>query len=140
MIKLSLEQLLISLLRKQDYSKIDFKSVLSRNNADEIILSVENFLKDNLYKKIKFEDVSSKLNISSTSLKNIFKKGTGMGVMEYFRKLKIEEAKILIRETAMNFTQIADYLGYESIHDFSRQFKKITGMAPSEYAATIGIK
>ena len=37
----------------------------------------------------------------------------------------------------MNFTQIADSLGYASIHYFSRQFKKITGMTPSEYSSSI---
>ena len=39
----------------------------------------------------------------------------------------------------MNFTQIADALGYTSIHYFSRQFKKITGMTPSEYASSIKV-
>ena len=36
-----------------------------------------------------------------------------------------------------NFTQIADRLGFSSIHYFSRQFKRITGMTPSEYASSI---
>ena len=37
----------------------------------------------------------------------------------------------------MNFTQISEQLGYTSIHYFSRQFKKVTGMTPSEYASSI---
>ena len=37
----------------------------------------------------------------------------------------------------MNFTQISEKLGYTSIHYFSRQFKKVTGMTPSEYASSI---
>lgn len=51
--------------------------------------------------------------------------------------MKIEFAKQLIREDQMNFTQISDFLGYSSIHYFSRQFKKITGMTPSEYSSSI---
>ena len=51
--------------------------------------------------------------------------------------MKIEYAKQLIRENQMNFTQISDFLGYSSIHYFSRQFKKISGMTPSEYASSI---
>jgi len=139
-IKINLEMLLISLLRKQNFSEIDFKSVQTRNSADEIVAAARSFLSANLSAPLKFEDVAKHLNISHTSLKTLFKSSTGMGVMEYLRNLRINEAKILIRETTMNFTQISDRLGYDSIHRFSRQFKKITGMSPTEYAATIGIK
>ena len=43
----------------------------------------------------------------------------------------------LIRENQMNFTQISEFLGYSSIHYFSRQFKKISGMTPTEYITSI---
>ena len=51
--------------------------------------------------------------------------------------MKIDMAKQLIRTEQMNFTQISEKLGYSSIHYFSRQFKKLTGMTPSEYASSI---
>ena len=53
------------------------------------------------------------------------------------RMMKIDTAKQMIRDNQLNFTQIADRLGYNSIHYFSRQFKKITGMTPSEYVSSI---
>ena len=43
----------------------------------------------------------------------------------------------MIRDNQLNFTQIADRLGYNSIHYFSRQFKQITTMTPSEYALSL---
>ncbi|MDF2661286.1 MAG: AraC family transcriptional regulator [Paenibacillus sp.] len=52
-------------------------------------------------------------------------------------KLRIERAKQHIREDTCNVTEIAERLGYTSIHYFSRQFKKATGMAPSEYLKTM---
>ena len=52
-------------------------------------------------------------------------------------RMKIDTAKQLIRSEQMNFTQISEKLGYASIHYFSRQFKKVTGMTPSEYASSI---
>ena len=57
--------------------------------------------------------------------------------MEYFFRLKVEAAKEMIRMSQLNFTQISERLGYSSIHYFSRQFKKTTGMTPSEYASSI---
>ena len=58
-------------------------------------------------------------------------------MIDFFTKMKVEYAKELIREKNQNFTQISEFLGYSSIHYFSRQFKKITGMTPSEYTASI---
>ena len=59
--------------------------------------------------------------------------------MDYFANLKIDAAKEMIRMSDMNFTQIAEELGYASIHYFSRQFKKRTAMTPTEYAYSIKI-
>jgi AraC-like DNA-binding protein len=63
------------------------------------------------------------------------KKGTG--IIEYFKYLKIERAKTLIREENHNITEIAEILDYNSIHSFSRHFKKATDISPSEYAKSI---
>ena len=40
----------------------------------------------------------------------------------------------MIRDGRLNFTQIAARLGFQSVHYFSRRFRKVTGMSPSEYA------
>ena len=43
----------------------------------------------------------------------------------------------MIREKQYNFTEIAQRLGYSSVHYFSRHFKQVAGMTPSEYAASV---
>ena len=43
----------------------------------------------------------------------------------------------MIRDGQLNFTQIAEKLGYTSIHYFSRQFRKVTGMTPTEYSSSV---
>ena len=75
--------------------------------------------------------------IGRSQLQKIFQQKTGLGVIEYFSNMKIDAAKQMMRTDLMNFTQIAEKLGYSSIHYFSRQFKKITGMTPSEYVPSI---
>lgn len=54
-----------------------------------------------------FYDFVRLANISPTRLKTVFKNKTGMGVVQYFRKMKITRAKLFIRENDYNFTQIA---------------------------------
>ena len=78
-----------------------------------------------------------KFRLSPTAMKTLFRENFGMGAMDYFSRCKIDCAKHLIRENELNFSQISDYLGYSSIQYFSRRFKEITGMTPSEYMASV---
>jgi AraC-like DNA-binding protein len=70
-------------------------------------------------------------------LQKLFKEGTGHSVMDYFKEMKMQEIKHLIREENHNFTEIAEILGYSSIHYLSRTFKANTGMTLSEYASSV---
>lgn len=142
LIRVYLEQMLIHLIRKgssvNTVSKLS-SSVKERSDAD-LMLRIQGYLNENVCKTLTFEDVCRFSQLSRTNLKVLFKEKTGAGVMEYFKKLKIEEAKRMIREGEYNFTEIAYKLGYSSIHYFSRHFKKVTNMTPSEYACSVKVK
>ncbi|NLY17745.1 MAG: AraC family transcriptional regulator [Clostridiaceae bacterium] len=142
LIRIYLEQLLINLIRKGSKLNVASKpssSVKNRSDTD-LVKRIINFLKENVHTSLTFDDVCRFSNLSRTNLKVLFKEKTGLGVMEYFKNLKIDESKTMIREGEYNFTEIAHRLGYSSIHYFSRHFKKVTGMTPSEYAYSVKIK
>ena len=103
----------------------------------DIFDRVTAYLDANIRCKLSIDQICRANLIGRSQLQKLFNDKTGLGVIDYFSKLKIESAKELIRMNKMNFTQISEYLGYSSIHYFSRQFKKIAGMTPSEYASSI---
>jgi AraC-like DNA-binding protein/quercetin dioxygenase-like cupin family protein len=142
LIKNNLELLLITLFRKgKSINKSTKLSAVTKQRYDnEKVIKIIDFLKDNLYKDISFEDICRFSNQSKTNLKLMFKAAKGSGVMEYYRDLKIDEIKRLIREEPLNFTDIAAKLSYTSVHYFSRHFKKSTGMTPTEYATSVKAK
>jgi AraC-like DNA-binding protein/quercetin dioxygenase-like cupin family protein len=142
LIKIYLQQLLIHLVRKSTNILPDHRlsSSVKERTHNDMTNKIINYLEDNLQKNITFEDVCKYSSLGSTSLKSMFKERTGTSVMEFYKSLKIEEAKKLIREGKFNFTEIAEGLGYTSIHYFSRQFKKTTGMTPSEYASSVKVR
>lgn len=130
LIKSFLEQFILLLLR--NHLRVEKYKKSSKSNL-ETIDSITMYFKEHLGEEIHFSDIVKKAGLSSTGLKNLFKEYTGMGVMQYYNYLKIEKAKNLLIMDELNATQIANLLGYESIHYFSRQFKTITGLSPTEY-------
>lgn len=142
LIRISLESLLINLYRKgRSINKTKNISTITKQRFDnEKVEKVITYLKDNIYNNITFDDVCRHFNYSKTNLKILFKSVKGTGVMEFYRNLKIEEIKRLIREDSCNFTDIAARLSFSSVHYFSRYFKKAIDMTPTEYARSIKSK
>ena len=94
-------------------------------------------LKKRVASSISLDEISSELFFSKTYIKNVFKKHVGTRIIKYYNELKIDEAKKLISLKKYSITEIKTMLGFSSVHYFSRLFKKITDMTPSEYQRSI---
>lgn len=136
LIKIYLEQFLIHLMRRYSTGEKQPDCSSTKNTAD-IFKRVVDYMEDNISQHLTIEQICWDNMIGRTQLQKIFQLETGAGIIDYFSKLKINAAKHMIRDGRLNFTQISEQLGYSSIHYFSRQFKKIAGMTPSEYASSV---
>lgn len=96
--------------------------------------SVIRFLRHSVYSHLTVKAIAEKSKMSVSKLKYLFRENFGGGVIDCFNKIKIEEAKRLIREGKYNLTEISDRLAFSSLHYFSRLFKKTVGISPSEFA------
>lgn len=137
MMKLHLEQLLIQLYRNYTAHFQTKENPHSTGDSDHIYEDILAYFDSRIRSQLTLEQICRDNLIGNSQLKRLFREKNNSGVMKCFIHLKIDEAKRLVRSRQMNFTQIADYLGYGSVHYFSRQFKKETGMTPSEYTASI---
>ncbi len=138
MIKSALTMLLVLLIREGD--KPDKKPPPSPRKVKEDSRKIQEilaFLQEHVGDNLSLDQIAHDCIIGRSVLQKLFKSETGWSVMEYYCRLKIDEAKRMIREGDMNYSGIADELGYASIHYFSRQFKKISGMSPSEYSKSM---
>ena len=100
---------------------------------DKEYASALQFLTENVDKTLTLEDIARGCRMSVSKLKLLFREKYDGGPLSCFIELKIDEAKRLIRKNEMNLSEIANTLGFNSLHYFSRTFKKITGISPSEY-------
>ena len=142
LIRLYLEQLLIQLIRRymvrpdQPINPTIVKSIKQKADG-ELFSQIQEYMESHICETLTIEQLCRGNSVGRSQLQKLFRTRSGYGAIEYFSRMKVDLAKQMIRENHYNFTQIADALGFSSIHYFSRQFKRITGMTPSEYASSI---
>ena len=137
MIRTHLEQLLIMLMRNEQQNR-ELRIFPSRESMENHLVSqMLHIIEEKIYQDISVREICEKLNYSRTYLSGIFKTATGFTLLEYILKLKIKEAKKLIREEKYNFSQISDLLSFDNPHYFSRVFKRVTNMTPTEYKKSV---
>ena len=73
------------------------------------------------------------IGLSRASLYNKLKALTDLSPNEYINKTRMERAMLLLKQTNLNITEIAEKTGFSSSRYFSTAFKKYTGMTPSQY-------
>ena len=145
LICLYLEHFLIHLIRRYSNpivlrkrpARIETPKSTKQKSDTEIFNRVVDYLENHISAPVTIEQICKDNLIGRSQLQKIFKERCKLGIIEYFSLMKVNAAKEMIRTNRMNFTQISEQLGYSSIHYFSRQFKKVTGMTPSEYASSI---
>lgn len=139
LIKMYLQQFLINLIRS--HQDKETHTVLPRpikqKTEEELFGRIVAYMEKNLSEQLTIEQICHDNLVGRSILQKLFRDYANSGIIDYFSCMKVDAAKHMIRGGQMNFTQIADSLGYTSIHYFSRQFKKITGMTPTEYASSI---
>jgi AraC family transcriptional regulator len=84
-------------------------------------------------KKMNWSDwIAEELHYDYNYLSNLFSSMEGITLEQYVIRQKIERVKELLFYDELNLSQIANELGYSSVAHLSAQFKKITGLTPSE--------
>lgn len=138
LIKLYLEMFLIHLVRAENPLNIQPKPTFEEHISNDSTLDrILQYLEIHICEHLTIKQICNDNLIGRSCLQSLFHKEMNCGVIEYFNQMKMNVAKQIIRDNTKNFSEIADFLSYNSLPYFSRQFKKITGMSPSEYASSI---
>ena len=98
----------------------------------ETIREVANYIQQHPGEPHTIESLSARANLSQRYFSKKFKQIIGNTVKSYIVYSRIKRAEHLLHFTGMTVTEVADALGYNDLHFFSRQFKQYTGKNPSE--------
>ena len=108
-----------------------------RNKSDVISVLIEKYIDSHLAEDLGLDVLCGKLYISRSRLYSISKSCFNMGISDYVRKKRIEEAKNKLKGTDTPINVIAVEVGYIDVNYFSRIFKKETGYTPSAYRKSV---
>ena len=100
---------------------------------DPIIRKMKEYIDSHTEEQIRLEDISDPINLSPSYAAIYFRKKTGITLREYMLQRKMEDARKMLLSKDAAVTDIAYRLGYHDYRSFSRAFKNISGMTPSEF-------
>lgn len=93
------------------------------------------FIDENSVDEISLLAVAKAVNISPTHLSEKFKKVTGVRYVDYVARVRFEKARELLHNGDMRVSEIAFAAGFQSLSQFNRTFKKLSGYSPRAYRA-----
>ena len=128
--------LLLRLQAQADGAGTDAAEI-SVSGENTIIRRAQQYVQEHIAEKLTVAIVAERIGVSASYLTALFHKHLAFSPGEYIRRIKLGRSKQLIREGRMNFTEISEDLQYSTVHHFSRQFKQMFGMTPTEYAKSV---
>ncbi|MBO7747168.1 helix-turn-helix transcriptional regulator, partial [Paenibacillus sp. MWE-103] len=91
------------------------------------------YLNGHFREKVLLQELAERFRLSPVYFGQQFKKATGYPFHDYVHRLRIDEARKLLRRTDMKMSAIASALGYHDTDYFTGKFKAFTGELPSAY-------
>lgn len=106
-----------------------FPDILESQRINQLIRDIEK----RLHIDWSVEEMAHLINYSSSHLYRLFQKHYKKSPIQYLIYLRIERAKYLLTHTSWSIEQISEQVGYRDIFNFSKRFKKSTGIPPGKF-------
>jgi len=124
-----LQQLLIDLFRRiYQESQSEQQSAYSPETR-----AILRYIRQHLEKRITLSELARYVSFNETYMCTMFRNQTGMSIVTYINKLKMERAAEMLRDDRLLLKEVATELGFSDQFYFNKMFRKHFGVSPSEY-------
>ncbi len=108
----------------------------NRNRAEPVeIWKARKFIEEHSDEELSLTKVAQFVSISANHLSEKFKEVTGVNFVDYIARARTEKARELVQNSNLRISEIAFAVGFQSLSQFNRVFKRRTGKSPSAYRA-----
>jgi AraC-like DNA-binding protein len=106
----------------------------SRRSAEPVdIWKARNFIHQHSSDKISLTNVARAVKVNPSHLSEKFKQVTGVNFVDYIARTRFEHACLRLRDNNARISEIAFEVGFQSLSQFGRVFKKLAGKTPTAY-------
>lgn len=127
---LILKEILYRLMMSPQGNRL--KRIAATGTAGHRIVKAIDWLKNNFAKPFQVEELATKMGMSASSFHQHFKDITSMSPLQYQKRIRLTEARRLLITTNSDISTASMQVGYESLSQFSREYKRFFGTPPSE--------
>ena len=107
------------------------QSIIKIQQAGEIY-EINSWIKENFRNSFTVEELAEKRNMSVSLFHQKFKSAVGMAPLQCQKRLRLTEARRLMLDESRNVTEASLEVGYESVSQFTRDYRKMFGLKPKE--------
>ncbi len=108
-------------------------TVQENNSENPAIARARTFIADQYSEEISLEDVAKQVNMSAFYFCKMFKKATGLTFTDYLARIRVEKVKNLLLNPNKRISEAAYEVGFQSLSQFNRVFRRIAGESPTTY-------
>ena len=103
----------------------------------ELAKDVCRYINDHMDRKVTIEQLAAQFYVSPAQLKKCFYSVYGESIQAYIRAYKMRSAAHCLKTTDMSVAEIASAFGYDNSSKFSRAFREVMGVSPTECRKSI---
>ncbi|WP_339068050.1 GlxA family transcriptional regulator [Teredinibacter turnerae] len=113
---------------------------IAKMHPDEVIVQAVHWLSENYHTDVNVSELAARFDMSVRTFNRRFKLATDTTPLSYLQDLRIKNAQELLKSTNLNLSEIMFRVGYQDIAHFTRLFKRILGLTPTQYRVTVRAK
>jgi AraC-type DNA-binding domain-containing proteins len=99
----------------------------------EVVQEAIRYINENYSSEIKLNDLAEHVHLNPGYFCSVFKEEYGISPIHYLQMIRLENAKNMLANSNQSITDIANQVGFQSIHYFSRFFKANVGLTPNDF-------
>ena len=112
----------------------EFKETTPNHRAEPVeIWKARKFIEEHSGEELSLSKVAKAVNSSANHLSEKFKQVTSINFVDYVARARFDKARELLRNTKLRISEIAFAVGFQSLSQFNRVFRKLAGKSPTEY-------